>query len=278
MKSLAVFAAVLSLHSLHAESLTYAINWPSGLNLGEATLTSSQNGDPKPEQKHEAASAAPKAAPADPKAAAVAGTDPKTPAANPKDGGPDAKAADAKAADPKSGGPWSFHLDLEASVPGFAIRDAYQSTTSGALCTAELKKSVSHGHLKVEETEAFDSQKGTATRTISTGGGGVIDVPPCAHDPLAFLQFARTELAHGRMAIEQRVIFGGAYDVRMELIGTETVPVAGKRTETDHVHAIIRGPSREYVIELYFARDTVRTPVLARIPLPLGAFTVELIR
>jgi hypothetical protein len=259
MKSLAVFAAVLSLNSLHAESLTYAINWPSGLNLGEATLTSSQKTEPKAEQKYEAAAEA-KAAPADLKAAAAA--------ADPKSHG----------TDPKPAGPWSFHLDVEASVPGFAIRDAYQSTTSGALCTAELKKSVSHGHLKVEETETFDAQKGTATRAISTGGGGEIDIPACAHDPLAFLQFARTEFAHGRMALEQRVIFGGAYDVRMELIGTETVPVAGKRTETDHVHAIIRGPSREYTIELYFARDAVRTPVLARIPLPLGTFTVELIR
>ncbi len=163
MKSLVVFAAVLSLSSLHAESLTYAINWPSGLNLGEATLTSNQKADPK----------AAEAKSADAKAPAAQATDAQATDAKAPDTKADAK-TEAKhgAADAKPGGPWSFHLDLEASVPGFAIRDAYQSTTNGALCTAELKKSVSHGHQKIEETETFDSQKGTAARTISTGGGG----------------------------------------------------------------------------------------------------------
>ncbi len=33
---------------------------------------------------------------------------------------------------------------------------------------------------------------------------------------------------------------------------------------------------RDLTVEIFFARDAARTPVLARIPLPLGTFTVEL--
>jgi hypothetical protein len=31
-------------------------------------------------------------------------------------------------------------------------------------------------------------------------------------------------------------------------------------------------------VEIFFAKDAARTPLLARIPLALGSFTVELIR
>jgi hypothetical protein len=92
------------------------------------------------------------------------------------------------------------------------------------------------------------------------------------------LQFARKELAQGRMAPQQPVIFGAAYQVRMVFTGAEQVTVDGKRTDVDHIQTVIKGPTREYTIGLYFARDPVRTPVLARIPLPLGEFTVELMR
>jgi hypothetical protein len=34
----------------------------------------------------------------------------------------------------------------------------------------------------------------------------------------------------------------------------------------------------DLTVEIFFARDAVRTPLLARIPLTLGTFTVELIR
>jgi hypothetical protein len=236
MKSLAVcFAVCLAVPSaslLRAESLTYAINWPSGLSLGEATLTSDQ----KSEQKHDAAG-------------------------------------------PKGSGPWSFHLDLDASVPGFAIRDQYQSSADAGLCSAELKKSVSHGGRKSEEKVIFDHEKNTATRETGNGGGKTeIDVPACAHDPLAFLQFARMELAQGRMAPQQAVIFGAAYQVRLVFAGTQPVNVEGKHMDADHIQATIKGPSREYTIDLFFSRDAARTPVMARIPLPLGAFTVELMR
>lgn len=228
MKSLVVCAAVTLaiLVPLRAEGLTYVINWPSGLNLGEATLSSSQKKDP---------------------------------------------------ADSKAGGPWSFSLDLDASVPGFAIRDHYQSTSDAAFCAAELEKSAAHGTKKSEEKIVFDQHNHSATRESAHGGGKTdIQIPECARDPLTFLAFARHELAQGRMAPQQQVIFGSAYQVRMVYVGTQQISPGGKRMDADKIQASVKGPASEFSVDLFFARDAGRTPVMARIPLPLGAFTVEL--
>jgi hypothetical protein len=273
MKSFAVcsFAclAVLSATHLHAESLNYVISWPSGLSLGEATLTSDHKSDPKQTDPKQPDAKSSDAKPSDSKPNDSKQTDPKQ---------TEPKASDPKpeAATPKTPGPWSFQLDLEASVPGFNIRDHYQSSADAGLCSAELKKSVSHGGHKSEEKVVFDPHKNTATRESGTSGKTEIDVPACAHDGLAFLQFARLELAQGRMAPQQAVIFGGAYQVRLVFVGTQPVNLDGKKMDADHLQATIKGPSREYTIELYFSRDAARTPVMARLALPLGAFTVEL--
>ena len=90
MKALLLLAA---LGSLQAETLHYTINWPSGLNLGEASIR----------------------------------------------------------ADHKGAG-WEFATDIDASVPGFAIRDAYKSTSDGSLCSATLEKTSSRGSKKTQET------------------------------------------------------------------------------------------------------------------------------
>ena len=211
-----------------AESLDYVINWPSGLNLGEATLVSDQHKDP---------------------------------------------------ADSKAGGNWSFDLNLDASVPGFAIKDHYKSSANATFCSAELEKSVAHGSRKSEEKIVFDQQKNSATRETPHGGGKTeIQVPACARDPLTFIAFARRELAQGRVPPQQSVIFGAVYQVRMVVKGTQQVSVGGKRVDADQIQATVKGPASEFSVDLYFARDAGRTPVLARIPLPLGAFTVELMR
>ena len=46
--------------------------------------------------------------------------------------------------------------------------------------------------------------------------------------------------------------------------------------QADRIHATIKGPASEVAVDIFFAKDEGRTPVLARIPLPLGTFTVEL--
>jgi hypothetical protein len=66
--------------------------------------------------------------------------------------------------------------------------------------------------------------------------------------------------------------------VRFEYTGTQTIKLGDQKVEADRMLANIRGPSAEVNVEMFFSRDAARTPVLARVPLALGTFTVELIR
>jgi hypothetical protein len=175
-------------------------------------------------------------------------------------------------------GEWHFGFDVDASVPGFAIRDKYSSKASGPeLCSNELTKMVQRGSRKSEETDTFDQKAATVTRqTKAPGGKSDYSVSACARDALAFLQFARNELAGGRLAPQQKIVLGGAYDVRLEVSGTETVKNNGKAVPADRIQATIKGPASEITVQVLFARDAMRTPLQARIPLSLGTFTVEL--
>jgi hypothetical protein len=94
---------------------------------------------------------------------------------------------------------------------------------------------------------------------------------------MAFLKVLRQELAKGHMVSQQAVYLGAKYDLKMTLLGTESIRRGEKRVDADHVQAKIRGPKADYTIEVYFARDAARTPILARLPLALGTFTLELL-
>jgi hypothetical protein len=138
---------------------------------------------------------------------------------------------------------------------------------------------VRRGSRKSEETLTFDQDQHTVTReTHPYGIGGKSDasVGPCARDALAFLQFARQELAQGRLAPQQSVVLGSLYNVRLEFGGTETVKKLGQPVEADRIHVTIKGPASSLGVDIFFAKDEGRTPVLARIPLSLGTFSVEL--
>lgn len=178
---------------------------------------------------------------------------------------------------------WSFDLDIDASVPGFAIQDHYDSTAaagSGAeICSAKMDKTIHRGSRKSEETLTFDQDQHTVTREThpyGIGGKSDVSVGPCARDAMAFLQFVRHELAQGRLAPQQQVMLGSVYNVRLEFGGTETVKKLGQPVEADRIHVTIKGPSSNLGVDIFFAKDDARTPVLARIPLPLGTFSVEL--
>jgi hypothetical protein len=171
---------------------------------------------------------------------------------------------------------WRFGLEIDASVPGFAIRDNYHSSAAGELCSVELFKSIAHGKKKNEEKISFDQQKNSITRETTNGGKADTSVSSCARDALSFLQFVRRELAQGRVAPEQQVVFGSQYQVRIVFQGAQTIKVGDKMVETDRTAATIKGPATDLTVEIFFARDAARTPVLARLPLALGTFTVEL--
>jgi hypothetical protein len=174
---------------------------------------------------------------------------------------------------------WDFEVTMDASIPGFALRDHYESNATLDLCSLQLDKTFTHGNRKADEKETFDQQNHTVERKTKNGGGkSEISVSSCAKDALTFMQFARRELAQGRLAPQQTVIFGAGYNVRVEFTGTQKIKVGDQPADADRILATIKGPTTDLTVEIFFARDAARTPLLARIPLALGAFTVELIR
>jgi hypothetical protein len=176
---------------------------------------------------------------------------------------------------------WEFELILDASVPGFAIRDQYHSTANLDFCSWQLDKKISRGARKNEERVTFDPGKNTATREAirgdKTGGKTELSVPSCARDALTLLQFVRKELAQGRQPPSQPAILGSAYQVRLEYLGSTAVRLGDGQVEADRFRTSIKGPASDLTLELYFAHDAVRTPVMVKIPLSLATFTVELI-
>jgi Protein of unknown function (DUF3108) len=171
---------------------------------------------------------------------------------------------------------WRFALDIDAGIPGFAVHDNYHSSALGDVCSVQLDKSSTHGKKKGEEKVTFDQQQNTITRETPGAGKSDTSVSSCARDALSFLQFVRRELAQGRIAPDQAVVFGAVYRVHIDFKGAQTIKVGDKMVETDRTMATIKGPATDLTVEIFFARDQARTPVLARVPLALGTFSVEL--
>ncbi|HLK62660.1 MAG TPA: DUF3108 domain-containing protein [Bryobacteraceae bacterium] len=176
---------------------------------------------------------------------------------------------------------WNFDSSLTAGVPGFSIADKYQSVVSADLCSVSLDRTISHGNKKTQEKTTFDQQKGSAHRVTvvpKDGGQSDFDIAACAHDALSFFYFTRREMGQGRMPPAQKIYLGSAYSARVEYTGAMTIPVADKPTVTDHVVAYLKGPKSDFNFEIFFARDAARTPLLIRVPLSMGTFSMELVR
>jgi hypothetical protein len=202
------------------ETLHFNVNWPSGLSLGEGSLTSSQTA---------------------------------------------------------SG--WTFSMKVEAAIPAFTISEAARSKAGGDLCSLELRKQATRGSRIVDETTKFDASSLTATRQTGKGGGkSEIRISACAKDALTFLQFLRHELIAGRLPAAQHVYYGAGYQTRVQYVGTQRVVSNGEAIDADKLTVFIKGPSSEFSVDLLFARDAVRTPVEAVIPVAVGKFTVEFVR
>jgi hypothetical protein len=95
-------------------------------------------------------------------------------------------------------------------------------------------------------------------------------------DALSFLFFTRRELLSGRVPAPQTILLGGRYEVKLTPLGQEKIRSGDKTYDTDKYGCHVQGSGGAVDVDLYFARDSVRTPVLARIPLAMGAFSVEL--
>jgi len=178
-------------------------------------------------------------------------------------------------------GAWELAMTLEAGVPGFAVADKIQSSVTDDLCSLDLERDISHGAKKTREKTTFDQKKGEATRTtvFPLGGGtSTAGFAGCPRDAMAALYYARRELGQGRVPPAQQVFFGAGYSVRMDYTGAQTIAVSEKPTVTDHLVVNVKGPKSSLSFEMFFARDAARTPLVIRVPLSVGTFSMELVR
>jgi hypothetical protein len=205
------------------ETLRYTIKWPSGVEMGEATISASK--------------------------------------------------ADA--------GGWRFDMNFSAGVPGFPFADTYRSQVDSKLCSSELNRAMAHGAKKVTERTTFDQQRRIAERkTLNPAGGGTseLQLPACAMDALAYHFLTRREMGQGRVPQQARVFFGSGYDVRVQYTGAMDITVGNKSETTDRCNVFIKGPASDLTVEVYYARDAARTPVLVKIPASIGSISLELVR
>ncbi|MGE5648010.1 MAG: DUF3108 domain-containing protein [Acidobacteriota bacterium] len=173
---------------------------------------------------------------------------------------------------------WSFAFSLDAAVPGFAASDTYSSVAAGDFCSTELNKRFTHGKRRGDETTTFDAQAGKAVRQTLKGGQSEVQIPACPRDALSFLYYVRRELADGRLPGPQTVYFGAPYQVRLEFGGRERVNVNDRPENAERIVASLKGPASQTTVELFFALDRARTPLVVRVPLAAGKFTMELVR
>jgi hypothetical protein len=176
---------------------------------------------------------------------------------------------------------WDFTVNVDASVTGYRIKDRYTSSMGAGYCSTELKREFLHGAKNTREKTTFDQEKQTAHRvTEFPNDGGVSDLKTgtCARDAIAFLYFARKELGQGRVPPPEYVYFGSAYLVKQNYTGAQTISVGEKKETTDHLLFSVKGPKAEFTVEVYYARDAARTPLLIKIPQAAGSLTMELVR
>lgn len=172
---------------------------------------------------------------------------------------------------------WRFRAEADASIPGFLLRDEYKSAVDAKFCSQTLERNLHRGVRKSAEKVTFDQEHNKILRQTVNGGKSEMPAEACAHDAMAFLQFLRQELAQGRMVSQKTVYLGAKYDLRMTMLGQESIRHGNKTVSADRVQTHIRGPKADYTIDIYFTKDAARTPILARLPLSLGTFTLELV-
>lgn len=176
---------------------------------------------------------------------------------------------------------WNLDVTLNAGVPGFSLVDQLHSAIDAGLCSQEFERDLTHGGKRTDDKTNFDQKAGSATRTtVFPAGGGRTDfsISTCARDAAAFVYYARVELGQGRVPAPQQVYFGSAYSINLEYTGAENIASGGKSVMADRMHATVKGPKADFQCDMFFARDAARTPLTIRIPLPLGVFSLDLVR
>jgi hypothetical protein len=178
---------------------------------------------------------------------------------------------------------WSFGFKAEAAVPGFAVSETAESVATPNYCSLEFKKGSERGKRNTEEQTVFDSSTALATRKtlkisgVESDGKSELKIGSCPKDALTFLYFVRRELAAGRLPPAQPVYYGGPYQSRVEYTGTQSMRSGDKMVDADRLKATIKGATNEFTVDLFFARNPERTPLLVEVPVAMGKFSVEFV-
>jgi hypothetical protein len=177
---------------------------------------------------------------------------------------------------------WDFTVSIDASVTGFSIKDKFTASMAGTYCSTELERDTIHGSKSAREKTTFDQDKQTAHRQTefpNDGGYSDMNTGQCGRDAVSFLYFSRKELGQGRVPPPQVVYLGSPYTVTQSYTGAQNITLADKKPEvTDHLVYTVKGPRSEFSVEVYYARDAARTPLLVKIPLSVGTLSMELVR
>lgn len=178
--------------------------------------------------------------------------------------------------DPARG--WMFDFTLDASMPNIPLTDRYASLATVDLCGIRWERSSLHGARKVNEFTVVDKARSVAVR--ATAGGGLTDIPvgSCPRDALTFLFYLRRELGQGRVPPNDTILIGGPYRINLVYVGAVNAMQDNRPSMADQVNCIIKGPASEIHLEMLFARDAARTPLVVRVPFALGTLTLELVR
>jgi hypothetical protein len=186
------------------------------------------------------------------------------------------KAQMAARRDPSRG--WNLSFSLDASMIGYNIIDRFNAYSGLDLCGIRFERSSQHGKRKANEITFFDRGRSVAVRG-SRGGGGLTEMPVglCPHDALSFLYYLRRELGQGRMPPNDVVLAGAQYRISMVYAGEKSIDRDQKKVAADQINCTVKGPASETHLEILFARDAARTPLVVRCPLAFGTFSLELV-
>ncbi len=175
---------------------------------------------------------------------------------------------------------WNFALTLDASVPGFTIKDSYHSDIVPDFCSVSFDRATSHGSHTTQEKETIDRERGIAARSTLSGDGAKneIPVPACVKDALAYLYYSRREMGQGRVPAAQDILLGALHPIRVDYVGAPMITLNGKQVQSDEVTCTFYNGPSEVSFDIYYARDAARTPLRITAPFAMGKFSMELIR
>ncbi len=175
-----------------------------------------------------------------------------------------------------SGANWNFEFAIDAGIPGYQVTNNYRAEAGSDFCTTSFDRRTTQGTRKTEENETVDHGKGTVSRVTKDGGQSEIQVPDCVKDALTYLFYAREEMGQGRVPTAQKILFGGLYEISADYTGAPMITMNESQVQTDELVCTVKGPSASVTFEIYFARDAARTPLLMKLPLAMGTFSMEL--